>query len=141
MKKQVIKARRPAAATLTLTALAVIAPSHAADTPAQTRDGQKQPPPAAQQKARPGDKLRAEIREKVDRIVMSEFGVERKRVGPDSRFCKDYGGHSINLIEFFVRLEDAFGLEIPDEDAQSLHYLREVYAYVEKQVRRREQKT
>ena len=140
MKKQTNRARRPAAATLTLTALAVITPSYPAQTPAQPQAGQKRPP-AGRQEVKPGDKLRAEIREKVDRLVMSEFGVERKRVVPDARFCKDYGGHSINLIEFFVRLEDTFELEIPDEDAQNLHHLREVYAYVEKQIRRREQKS
>jgi acyl carrier protein len=138
MKKRMIRAGLPAAA-LGLTALAA---APAAGSPGATAPEATQVRPAdGQQKGKSGDKLRAEIREKVDRIVMSEFGVERKRVGPDARFCKDYGGHSINLIEFFVRLEDAFGLEIPDEDAQELHYLRDVYTYVEKHIRVRKQRS
>ena len=134
MKKRITRLCLPAAA-LGLSALA--APSSNMAHAASPQPAQKAA--SDSQKRRADKEWRAEIREKVDKIVMSEFGVERKRVGPDVRFCVAYGGHSINLIEFFVKLEDGFAIEIPDEDAQDIHYLRDVYAYVEKRLREREQ--
>jgi len=82
--------------------------------------------------ARAGKRRREQIRE----IVAQTLRADVRKVRPEARFVEDLGGHSLSLAECRSRIEEAFSLDIPDEDAQKLTTVGDVTAYVEAHVKR-----
>jgi acyl carrier protein len=71
------------------------------------------------------------IPEKVKSIIVEQLGVEEEQVTPDASFVDDLGADSLDQVELVMALEEEFGLEIPDEDAEKITRVKEAVSYIE----------
>jgi acyl carrier protein len=71
------------------------------------------------------------IEEKVKGIVVEQLGVQEDQVKTDSSFVDDLGADSLDTVELVMALEEEFGIEISDEDAEKVMTVGDVMAYVE----------
>jgi acyl carrier protein len=78
-----------------------------------------------------GDKLK-EITEKVKQIISEQLGVEEGEVTSSASFVDDLGADSLDTVELVMALEEEFGIEIPDEDAEKITRVKEAVDYIEK---------
>jgi acyl carrier protein len=74
----------------------------------------------------------AVIDEKVKQIVIEQLGVEEGEVTATASFVDDLGADSLDRVELVMAFEEAFNLEIPDEDAEKISTVREAIEYIDK---------
>ena len=67
---------------------------------------------------------------KVVEIITQKIKVEKNAVTPASTL-QDLGADSLDMVEIVMKLEEVFGIEINDEDAENLHNVQEVANYVQ----------
>lgn len=60
------------------------------------------------------------IATRVQRVIADQLGVDLDRVAPDARIVEDLGGDSLDLVELIMALEVEFGVEIPDEQMETV---------------------
>ncbi len=70
--------------------------------------------------------------EKIKQIVAEQLGVDEAEVIPTASFVDDLGADSLDTVELVMAFEEAFELEIPDEDAEKIRTVQDAIAYVEK---------
>lgn len=68
--------------------------------------------------------------EKIREIVVEQLGVEEEKVTLDSSFVDDLGADSLDIVELVMALEEAFGVEIPDSEAEKISTVGDVVEYV-----------
>ena len=73
----------------------------------------------------------SEIADKVKKIVVEQLGVSEEQVTPEAKFIEDLGADSLDQVELVMALEEAFGSDIPDEDAEKLITVGDAIKYVE----------
>lgn len=73
----------------------------------------------------------SDISEKVKSIVAEQLGVKIEEVKNDAQFIDDLGADSLDTVELVMALEEEFGAEIPDEDAEKLTTVGEAIKYIE----------
>ena len=73
----------------------------------------------------------ASIEEKVESIIVDQLGVNEAEVTDTASFIDDLGADSLDTIELVMAFEEAFGIEIPDEDAEKIRTVRNAIDYVE----------
>jgi acyl carrier protein len=73
-----------------------------------------------------------EIIEKVKQIISEQLGVEESEVTPGASFIDDLGADSLDTVELVMALEEAFDIEIPDEDAEKIRTVQDAIDYIEK---------
>lgn len=71
-----------------------------------------------------------DIEEKVSTIVAEKLGVDRGEVTPDAVFIDDLGADSLDLVELIMAMEEEFGFEIADEDAEKLRTVGDVINFI-----------
>ncbi len=71
------------------------------------------------------------IEEKVKGIVVEQLGVQEDQVKTDSSFVDDLGADSLDTVELVMALEEEFGCEIPDEDAEKITTVKEAVTYIQ----------
>lgn len=71
------------------------------------------------------------IEEKVKGIVVEQLGVQEDQVKSDSSFVDDLGADSLDTVELVMALEEEFGCEIPDEDAEKITTVKEAVDYIQ----------
>lgn len=71
------------------------------------------------------------VADKVKKIVVEQLGVSEDQVTPEARFIEDLGADSLDQVELVMALEEEFGSEIPDEDAEKLTSVGDAIKYVE----------
>jgi len=69
--------------------------------------------------------------EKVCQIVADQLGVDLEEVTPGASFVDDLGADSLDTVELVMALEEEFGLEIPDEDAEKISTVQDAIKYIE----------
>jgi acyl carrier protein len=69
--------------------------------------------------------------EDVKRIVVDRLQVDEKQVTPEAGFIDDLGADSLDTVELVMALEENFGIEIPDEDANGLKTVGDAIKYIE----------
>jgi acyl carrier protein len=74
----------------------------------------------------------AVIDEKVKQIVIEQLGVEEGEVTPTASFVDDLGADSLDRVELVMAFEEAFDLEIPDEDAEKISTVKDAIEYIDK---------
>ena len=72
------------------------------------------------------------IEEQVKAIVAEQLGVKEDEVTNDASFVDDLGADSLDTVELVMALEEEFGMEIPDEDAEKITRVKEATEYIEK---------
>lgn len=70
------------------------------------------------------------IEEKVIDIIVDKLGVERSEVTPEAVFVDDLGADSLDLVELIMAMEEEFGIEISDEDAEKIQTVQDVVNYI-----------
>ncbi len=76
--------------------------------------------------------MAAGVREKVKQIIVEQLGVDEAEVTETASFVDDLGADSLDQVELVMTLEEAFGLEVPDEEAEKLATVKDVIEYIEK---------
>ena len=74
----------------------------------------------------------ADVDAKVKKIISEQLGVPESDVKPEASFVNDLGADSLDTVELVMALEEEFGIEIPDEDAEKITRVREATEYIEK---------
>ena len=75
-----------------------------------------------------------EIFEKVKTVIVEQLGIDEESVKMDSSFLDDLGADSLDIVEFIMALEEEFGLEIPDEDAEKIVTVKDVVEYISENI-------
>ncbi len=73
----------------------------------------------------------ASLEEKVKSIIVEQLGVSESEVTDSASFVDDLGADSLDTIELVMAFEEAFGIEIPDEDAEKIRTVRNAIDYIE----------
>lgn len=73
----------------------------------------------------------AETFEEVKKIVVEQLGVDSGQVEPPASFIDDLGADSLDLVELIMALEEKFGVEISDEQAEKITTVQEAVDYIE----------
>ncbi len=63
-------------------------------------------------------------------IIVEQLSVEKDKVVPDASFVDDLGADSLDLVELIMAMEEAFDIEIPDEDAEKIVTVQNAVDYV-----------
>lgn len=71
------------------------------------------------------------IPEKVKGIIVEQLGVDEDQVTEDASFVDDLGADSLDQVELVMALEEEFGIEIPDEEAEKITRVKEAVSYIE----------
>jgi acyl carrier protein len=73
----------------------------------------------------------ASVEEKVKNIIVEQLGVDAEEVKAEAHFVDDLGADSLDVVELVMALEEEFGLEIPDEDAEKITTVKQAIEYIE----------
>jgi len=70
------------------------------------------------------------IEERVKKIVVEQLGVSESQVTNEASFVDDLGADSLDTVELVMALEEEFGTEIPDEDAENITTVQQAIDYI-----------
>jgi acyl carrier protein len=70
------------------------------------------------------------VDEKIKNIIVEQLGVSADEVVPEASFVDDLGADSLDLVELIMVLEEEFGKEIPDEDAEKILTVKDAMDYI-----------
>ncbi|HTO08207.1 MAG TPA: acyl carrier protein [Myxococcota bacterium] len=71
------------------------------------------------------------VEDKIREIIVEQLGVSAEEVVPEASFIDDLGADSLDIVELVMAIEEEFGLEIPDEDAERMQSIADAINYVE----------
>ncbi len=75
----------------------------------------------------------AEMEARLKKIVAEQLGVDEVRIVPSARFSDDLNADSLDLVEMIMSLEEEFGIEISDEDAEKIVKVSDAMEFIEDQ--------
>ena len=78
------------------------------------------------------------VTEKVNDIISEQLGVKKEEIKTESSFIDDLGADSLDTVEVVMALEEEFGIEIPDEDAEKITTVGEAVKYIEEKITKKE---
>ena len=70
------------------------------------------------------------VEKRVKEIVAEQLGKDESEVKSESSFIDDLGADSLDIVELVMAMEDEFGIEIPDEDAEKIKTVKDVAEYI-----------
>ncbi|MGA8025852.1 MAG: acyl carrier protein [Bryobacteraceae bacterium] len=71
------------------------------------------------------------VAERVKQIIVEQLGVDENQVEPSASFVDDLGADSLDIVELVMAFEEAFDLDIPDEDAEKIKTVGDAIKYIE----------
>jgi acyl carrier protein len=71
------------------------------------------------------------IEEKIKEIISKQLGVNSSEIVPEASFVEDLGADSLDTVELVMAFEEAFGIEIPDEDAEKIAKVKDAIEYIQ----------
>ncbi|HBA53503.1 acyl carrier protein [Syntrophorhabdus aromaticivorans] len=74
------------------------------------------------------------VAEKVKEMIIKQLDSKESEVVPEARFIDDLGADSLDIVELIMALEDEYGLEIPDEDAEKIETVGDAIRYIEEHI-------
>jgi acyl carrier protein len=74
----------------------------------------------------------ASVEEKVKQIIVEQLGVDEGEVTSNASFVDDLGADSLDTVELVMAFEEAFDIEIPDEDAEKIRTVKDAVEYINK---------
>ncbi len=72
----------------------------------------------------------ASVEERVKQIIVEQLGVDEAEVTPNASFVDDLGADSLDTVELVMAFEEAFEIEIPDEDAEKIRTVKDAIDYI-----------
>ena len=73
----------------------------------------------------------SDIEERVKKIVVEHLGVEEAKIQSDSKFIDDLGADSLDSVELVMAFEEKFGIEIPDDAAETIQTVQNAIDYIQ----------
>src|SRR5262249_48782512 len=73
----------------------------------------------------------ASVDERVKQIIVEQLGVDEAEVTPKASFVDDLGADSLDTVELVMAFEEAFDVEIPDEEAEKIRTVQDAVSYIE----------
>jgi len=71
------------------------------------------------------------VSEKVKQIIVEQLGVDEGQVDSTASFVDDLGADSLDIVELVMAFEEAFDLDIPDEEAEKIRTVNDAIVYIE----------
>ncbi len=71
------------------------------------------------------------IADRIKDIIVEQLGVNADQIKPEAKFIEDLGADSLDIVELVMALEEQFGTEIPDEEAEKLQTVGDVAKFIE----------
>ena len=71
------------------------------------------------------------VEDKIKEIIVEQLGVAATEAVPEASFIDDLGADSLDIVELVMAIEEEFGLEISDDDAEKIQSIGDVISYVE----------
>jgi acyl carrier protein len=71
------------------------------------------------------------VEQKVRDIIVDQLGVNADQVTNEAKFIEDLGADSLDTVELIMALEEEFGIEVPDDEAEKLQSVGDVIKYIE----------
>jgi acyl carrier protein len=72
-----------------------------------------------------------EMETRLKKIVAEQLGVDESKIVPTASFTEDLNADSLDLVEMIMSLEEEFGVEIPDEEAEKIRTVGDAMSYIE----------
>ncbi len=72
----------------------------------------------------------SDVEQKVKDIIVEQLGVKKEQVTENASFIDDLGADSLDTVELVMALEEAFNIEIPDEEAEKIRTVGEAVNYI-----------
>ena len=76
-----------------------------------------------------------DIKEKVVKVIVEQLGVKEEEVKSEARFVEDLGADSLDTVEMVMAIEEEFGIEIPDDDAEKAKTVGDVISYIDSKLK------
>ena len=73
----------------------------------------------------------SEVESQVKQIVVDHLGIDEAKVTTDSKFIDDLGADSLDTVELVMAFEEKFGIEIPDDAAETIQTVQNAIDYIE----------
>ena len=73
----------------------------------------------------------SDIEEQVKKIIVDHLGIEESKVASDSKFIDDLGADSLDTVELVMALEEKFGIEIPDDAAETIQTVQNAIDFIQ----------
>lgn len=73
----------------------------------------------------------ASVEERIKQIIVEQLGVDEGEVTPSANFIDDLGADSLDTVELVMAFEEAFDIEIPDEDAEKIRSVKDAIEYID----------
>ena len=73
----------------------------------------------------------SEVTERVKAIIVDKLGVSESEVTPEATFTQDLGADSLDTVELIMEFEKEFGIQIPDEKAETIQTVGDAIEYIE----------
>ncbi|MFQ5931383.1 MAG: acyl carrier protein [Nitrospiraceae bacterium] len=74
------------------------------------------------------------VEERIKKIIRENLGVEEDDVVPEASFVEDLGADSLDTVELVMAFEEAFDIEIPDEDAEKILTVGRAIEYIKEKM-------
>ncbi len=71
------------------------------------------------------------VEDKVKELIVEQLGVSENEVVNEASFIDDLGADSLDIVELVMAIEEEFGIEVPDEDAERMQNISDVVTYVQ----------
>jgi acyl carrier protein len=79
----------------------------------------------------PRGTLMSDVFEKIKPIIAERLSVDESKITENASFIEDLGADSLDTVELIMQLEEAFDIQIPDEDAEKISTVGDVVKYIE----------
>ena len=73
----------------------------------------------------------SDIEEQVKKIIVDHLGIDESKVKSDSKFIDDLGADSLDTVELVMAFEEKFGIEIPDDAAETIQTVQNAIDYIQ----------
>ena len=75
-----------------------------------------------------------EVVSRIKKVITNHLGVKEDKVTENAKFIEDLGGDSLHIVEIVMAIEEEYDIQISDEEAEILHTVGELKAYIEDNV-------
>ncbi len=75
-----------------------------------------------------------QLEERVTNIIVNHLNISQEEVIPEASFVDDLGADSLDIVELVMAMEEEFGIEIPDEDAEKIQTIGDAIAYLKEKL-------